>query len=56
VTLAADLLRRKADEYRALGEEHCSPGDLTQLVFYTAIEAVLREVADALERSLEEAA
>jgi hypothetical protein len=53
--VAADYLRRKADEYRALGQEHCTPGD-PALVFYTTIEAVLRELAEAIEHEEREAA
>jgi hypothetical protein len=44
---AADLLRRKADEYRALGEEHAA--NKAELVPYKLVEIALREVASALE-------
>jgi transcriptional regulator with XRE-family HTH domain len=47
---ASDYLRRKADEYAALREEHCEPNDLA-VVFYVAVEAALRELAEALDRA-----
>lgn len=47
-------LRRRADEYRALGEEHCAPGD-PAVAIYVACEVALRELADALERADDEA-
>jgi hypothetical protein len=45
-TAAPDRLRRKADEYRALGEEHATPGNR---VYYQLVELLLRELADALD-------
>lgn len=55
---AADLLRRAADDYRALAAEH-DRGDRVERGIAEAIELVLRQVADALEAAeheLEEAA
>lgn len=52
---AAEMLRRKADEWRAIGEEHCAEDDVARL-FYTAIEVALRETANALELVAREAA
>lgn len=49
------MLRRKADEWKAIGEEHCAEDDPVRL-FYTAIEISLRETANALEIALTEAA
>lgn len=44
MTELADRLIRKADDYRALGEEHPE-----SKVTYTVVELVLREIADAIE-------
>ena len=52
---AADLLNRKADEWKALGEESTEQGDPMRL-FYVAIEVALRETAKALEQEMVEAA
>lgn len=53
---AADHLRRKADEYRALGEEHTLEGDPMRFA-YAVVELSLRELATAIEvERLEEAA
>lgn len=49
------MLRRKAEEWRALGLEHCGDGDPVRM-FYVAIEVALRETAEALEILVEEAA
>jgi hypothetical protein len=56
LTSAAELLRRKADDYRALGQEHAS--DPRDRAVYELVELTLRELADALEdaESLAEAA
>lgn len=53
---AAELLRRKADDYRALGQEHAV--DARDRAVYELVELTLRELADALEEAdvLEEAA
>lgn len=45
----AGRLCRKADDYRALAEEHASADDARQVLFFVAVEAALREVAEALE-------
>jgi hypothetical protein len=45
---AAERLRRKADEYQAIGEEHTRKGE-TERYIYIALELALREVAAALE-------
>ena len=48
---APELLRRRADDYRALGEEHaCSE---RERVVYELVELVLRELADVLEEATE---
>lgn len=49
------MLRRKADEWRSLGHEHCDDGDPIRM-FYVAIEVALRETAEALEVAVREAA
>lgn len=57
MTTAAEILRRKADDYRALGEEHTT--DPRDRAVYELVELTLREIADALEsaeRELLEAA
>jgi len=48
LSTAAALLRRKADEWRALGAEHCADDEPVRLI-YLVLEATLREVAEALE-------
>ena len=48
-------MRRKADEWKALGEETTLDSDPARL-FYVAIEVALRETADALEHEMEQAA
>jgi hypothetical protein len=53
---AADHLRRRADEYQALGEEHTT-GDDPMRFAYAVVELALRELAMALEtEQVEEAA
>ena len=47
----AELLRRKADDYRALGEEHAS--DPRDRAIYELVELALKEIADALEEALQ---
>lgn len=49
MTSAADLLRRKADDYRALAGEHAATAG--EKVPYRLLELTLREVADALEQA-----
>lgn len=49
---AADLLRRKADEYRALEQEHAAND--AQKVPYRLLEIVLRDVAQALDEETRE--
>lgn len=44
---AVDVLRQKADDYRALCDEHAE--NKAQQVPYRLLEMALREVADALE-------
>jgi len=46
--VAAEFLRRKADEYRALSEEHTVAGDNERAV-WVVVEVTLRELAEALE-------
>jgi hypothetical protein len=49
---AAELLTRKADEVRALGEEYADPKPnrgFSERDFYLLLEYVLRAVADAVE-------
>jgi uncharacterized membrane protein YccC len=46
---SAIYLRWRADEHRALAEEHCEgPADPHRLVYFT-VELTLRELAEALE-------
>lgn len=45
------MLRRKAVEWRAIGEEHCDENDPIRF-FYRAIEFSLREVANALDTTV----
>ena len=47
----AELLRRKADDYAALGEEHTS--DPRDRAVYELVELTLKELADALEEALQ---
>lgn len=49
------MLRRKADEWRALGEEHTDDGDVVRM-FYVAIEVALRTTAEAVDVAVQEAA
>jgi hypothetical protein len=51
----ARRIHRKADEWRALGEESTAADDPARF-WYVAIEALLREVADAVEAEELEAA
>jgi hypothetical protein len=49
---AAELLTRKADEVRALGEEYADPKPnrgFSERDFYLLLEFVLRALVDALE-------
>lgn len=46
---AAELLRRRADDYRALGEEHAT--DPRDKAVYELVELALKEIADALEEA-----
>jgi hypothetical protein len=46
---AATILLRKARDYRALKEEHAAEPEERR--YYEIVELLLREVADALERS-----
>lgn len=48
----ADRLREKAEDYRALGEEHATHA--AGGAAYKLIEVVLREVADAVEAEEDE--
>jgi hypothetical protein len=45
---AAELLIRKADEWKALGEE-LTDAETPPRSFYMAIEVCLREIAEALD-------
>lgn len=47
---AAELLRRRADDYKTLGEEH-GGSDPALLFPYRLIETCLRDVADAIEQA-----
>lgn len=51
---AAELLRRKADDYRALGEEHAS--DPRDKAVYELVELTLKELADVLDEVEQEVA
>lgn len=51
---APEQLERKADEWKAVGEETTEAGDPMRL-FYVAIEVCLRELARALEAEREAA-
>ena len=53
---AVTYLRRKADQYRPLAEEHCEGHDDPQWLAYFTIELALRELAEALEHDQAEAA
>ena len=48
--LAVEFLKRRADEYRALGEEHAEGAERMP---YLLVELTLRAVADALEKAAE---
>lgn len=57
MTSAAEKLRRKADDYKALGEEHADVESAK--VAYQLVEITLREVAlvlEELEAEIREAA
>jgi hypothetical protein len=51
---AAEILERRADEFKAIGQEQTSEGDGSRQV-YLVVELVLREVALALDKEREAA-
>lgn len=52
---AAEILERKADEWKAIGQETTEESDPMRF-FYVAVEVALREVARALEQEMVEVA